>query len=153
MVRIGERTLAALRAHALETYPDECCGAVITDADGTQEVVRMRNIQDEMHAEDPVRFPRRAPTAYYPHPADLKAALDRGESPGHALTAFYHSHPDHDAYFSEEDIAQATPFGEPSYPDVLQIVLSVYGSEVRAVKAFSWSESDETFVEMPIDGS
>jgi proteasome lid subunit RPN8/RPN11 len=151
LVRIGETTLAELRAHALETYPDECCGVVL-DAGGTQVVVRMRNIQDEMNARDPARFPRRAPTAYYPHPTDLKAVLDRGESPGHELTAFYHSHPDHGAYFSEEDIAQATPFGEPSYPDVLQIVISVYGSEVRAVKAFSWSESDETFVETPIDG-
>jgi proteasome lid subunit RPN8/RPN11 len=152
VVRIDEATLAELRTHALETYPDECCGAVVTDADGRREVIRMRNVQDEMHAQDPDRFPRPARTAYYPDSADLKAALDRAESPGHVLTAFYHSHPDHDAYFSEEDVAQATPFGEPSYPRAAQIVISVYGTEVRAVKAFSWSEPDETFVAIEIDG-
>ena len=152
MVRIGEPVLAELRAHALETYPDECCGAIVTDANGGREVIRMRNVQNEMRAQDPERFPRPARTAYYPDPADLKAALDRAESPGHALTAFYHSHPDHDAYFSEEDVAQATPFGEPSYPEAVQIVLSVYGTEVRAVKAFSWSEPDETFVAIQIEG-
>ena len=152
MVRIGEAVLADLRAHALETYPDECCGAIVTDANGRREVIRMRNVQDEMRAQDPERFPRSARTAYYPDSADLRAALDRAESPGYALTAFYHSHPDHDAYFSEEDVAQATPFGEPSYPEVVQIVLSVYGTEVRAVKAFSWSEPDETFIAIQIEG-
>jgi len=153
MVRIAETTLAELRAHALEAYPDECCGAVVTDAAGTQEVMPMRNIQDEMRDRDPERFPRSARMAYYPDSADLKAALDRAESPGFELTAFYHSHPDHDAYFSDEDVAQATPFGEPSYPDAVQIVISVYGTEVRAVKAFSWSEPDETFTETGIEGA
>ena len=42
---------------------------------------------------------------------------------------------------------QATPFGEPSYPEALQIVLSVYDREVRDVKAFAWSPDLETYVE------
>lgn len=152
-MRLAESTLDALREHALEIYPHECCGAVIRNPDGRDEVVRMVNIQDRMRAEDPQRFPRPASIAYYPDPADLKAALDRSERPGHRLVAFYHSHPDHDAYFSDEDVAQATPWGEASYPDALQIVISVYGTEVRAIKAFAWSSADQTFLETPIEAA
>ena len=149
-MRLDEKTWAALNAHAIETYPDECCGVVIARPDGTFEAIRVRNIQDEMHAQDPSRYPRLARTAYTGHPEDLKRALDAAERPGHGLAAFYHSHPDHASYFSEEDVRQATPFGEPSYPDALQIVISVYDRAVRDAKAFEWSGSAETYVETPL---
>jgi proteasome lid subunit RPN8/RPN11 len=145
VVTIAEQVMADMHAHAVGTYPNECCGLVIGHADGAQTVRRIRNIQDEMHAQDPERYPRTARTAYAGHPGDLRDALGTAESTGNQLAAFYHSHPDHDAYFSDEDVAQATPFGEPSYPDALQIVVSVYEGVVRSVKAFRWSGETETF--------
>lgn len=151
-MRVEVDAADAMRAHALETYPDECCGALVIDEDGKQHVLRMRNIQNEMNARDPERFPRTARTAYSPDPADFKAAVDRWESPGYSLAAFYHSHPDHDAYFSDEDVHQATAaFGEPAYPDALQIVISIYGEEIRVIRAFAWSGDEETFVQTPIE--
>jgi len=138
-VKVDDETLEAMKVHARETYPDECCGWLVGLPGGDTRVVRMRNYQDQAHADDPERFPRTARTAYYPHPTDLLAATELVDSPGHCLLAMYHSHPDHDAYFSEEDLAQATPFGEPTYPEALQIVVSVYDGEVRDVKAFAWS--------------
>ncbi len=149
-MNLDEQTWAALISHAVESYPDECCGVIVASGDGSRTVMRIRNIQDEMHARDPERYPRSARIAYAGHPEDLKKALDAGDRPGCALAAFYHSHPDHAAYFSEEDIRQATPFGEPSYPDALQIVLSVYDRELRDAKAFVWSPSAETYVETPL---
>lgn len=149
-MRLDERAWTEMTSHAAETYPDECCGVVVARPDGTQGVIRVRNVQDEMHARDPDRYPRRARTAYTGHPEDLKRALDAAEAPGCGLVAFYHSHPDHAAYFSDEDVRQATPFGEPSYPEALQIVLSVYDREVRDAKAFAWSVVDETYVETPL---
>jgi proteasome lid subunit RPN8/RPN11 len=144
-VKIRRESLEAMTMHALDSYPDECCGVVVgTDAQD-ETVVRIRNIQDEMHAADPERYPRTARTAYAGDPADLKAALDVAERPGGSLRAFYHSHPDHAAYFSEEDVRQATPFGEPSYPQALQIVISVDEREVRDVKAFAWSDESSTY--------
>lgn len=140
-------SLLEMQAHACETYPDECCGVLFEDATGTQTVVRLRNVQDEMHAADPRRYPRTARTAYTPHAGEFKRAVDLWELPGNKLVAFYHSHPDHDAYFSDEDVAQATPFGEPSYPDALQLVVSVYGRQVREVRAYVWSSELESFVE------
>ena len=148
---LSEKTIDELKTHSLEIYPNECCGLIVATTEG-QKVVRVRNIQDEMHAEDPERYPRTARTAYTGHPEDLKRALDLAEEPGNELLAFYHSHPDHDAYFSDEDVAQATPFGEPSYPDALQVVVSVYGESIKEIKAFRWSAEDETYVVDPGDG-
>jgi len=136
-----------LVGHAVAEYPNECCGILIRDPAGAVEVARIRNIQDEMHAQDPARYPRTARTAYAGHPADLKEALERAEQPGFALLAFYHSHPDQAAYFSEEDVAQATPFGEPSYPDAAQIVVSVFARQVKEAKAFTWMGERSAYVE------
>ena len=147
---LSSRVIREIGAHALGCFPDECCGVLIGEPGGVA-VRRIRNIQDEMHAKDPSRYPRTAKLAYSGHPGDLKRALDLADSPGHSLLAFYHSHPDHESYFSEEDVAQATPFGEPSYPDALQIVISVYGDEIRDLKAFGWSAEAATFTERPVD--
>jgi proteasome lid subunit RPN8/RPN11 len=138
----------AVREHGEETYPDECCGVIVTLADRSTKALRIRNIQDEMHAKDPESYPRTARTAYSGHPADLREALEIAERPGCSLVAFYHSHPDHDSYFSAEDTAQATPFGEPSYPDALQIVVSVRHRRAVVAKAFAWSPGDEAYVEV-----
>jgi len=150
MKRISEQAMHEVRRHCREEYPDEACGVIVAMADGSTRVVRIRNIQDEMHAKDPLDYPRTARTAYTGHPADLRAGLELAEGEGCNLVAFYHSHPDHDSYFSAEDIAQATPFGEPSYPDALQLVVSVYDRSIHAIKAFAWSPGAETYVETPL---
>jgi proteasome lid subunit RPN8/RPN11 len=100
-----------------------------------------------MHAKDPERYPRTARIAYTPHAGEFMRAHELWEQQGNRLAAFYHSHPDHPAYFSAEDVAQATPFGEPSYPEAIQIVVSVYERQVKDVKAFRWSESALAYVE------
>ena len=146
-MRIDPKALSEIATHAEETFPDECCGVVLALPDRTQKVVRIRNVQDEMHASDPKRYPRTARDAYTGEPGELLVALERAERPGHRLLAFYHSHPEHDAYFSEEDLAQATPFGEPSYPEASQIVISVLGGKAEETKVFSWSEKEGSYVE------
>jgi len=150
--RLSPESLAALRDHAVRAYPDECCGVVVDTIDAGQLVIPLRNVQDEMHARDPERYPRTARTAYTPHAGEFKRAVDLWETRGNKLIAFYHSHPDHDAYFSDEDVRQATPFGEPSYPDALQIVLSVYDATVRKVKVFRWSDRAASFQEAGLLG-
>jgi [CysO sulfur-carrier protein]-S-L-cysteine hydrolase len=144
---ISPHAMAAVRRHSREEYPDECCGVIVALADGSERVLRVRNIQDEMHAKDPLAYPRTARTAYVGHPADLRGALELADEPGCSLVAFYHSHPDHDSYFSAEDTAQATPFGEPSYPEALQVVVSVYDRHIHAIKAFAWSPKEGEYVE------
>ena len=83
-------------------------------------------------------------------PKELETVLDNAQRNGNRLKAFYHSHPDHDAYFSAEDKAFASPFGEPTFPNTAQIVVSIYQREVKRICAFAWSEEQEDFVEVPI---
>lgn len=145
---ISQASLDALQAHACETYPDECCGMVI-ERDGHQDVVRVTNIQNDLHAKDPEQFPRTAQIAYTMgrEAAPILIAADRGEL---KLRAFYHSHPEHGAYFSAEDRKQAlSGWDEPSYPQAGQIVVSVRNRVVAATKAFAWDESSRDFVEVP----
>jgi proteasome lid subunit RPN8/RPN11 len=146
---ITSPSLAALHAHACEAYPDECCGLVI-ERNASQEAVRVTNVQNELHAKDPAQFPRIARIAYTmgPDAAPVLIAAERGEL---MLRAFYHSHPDHDAYFSAEDRTQALGgWDEPNYPHALQIVMSVRDGQVCATKAFAWDQVARDFVEIPL---
>ncbi len=136
--------------HAQETFPEECCG-VIFSARGADCVLRLKNIQNKLHALDPQTYPRTAAIAYAVDPLELESVIRQSEEKGQTLKAFYHSHPDHDAYFSDEDKAFASPFGEPTYPDAAQIVVSVYNRAVKVIRAFAWSDEKNDFVEVPID--
>jgi proteasome lid subunit RPN8/RPN11 len=137
-----------MRRHAVAAFPDECCGLLV-ERGGVLDVVRVTNVQNDRHAENPEAFPRTAETAYTmgPEAAPILVGHERGDL---ALRAFYHSHPQHDAYFSAEDKKQATVWDDPSYPDAAQIVISVYDREVKTAKAFHWSESDRDFVEIEL---
>jgi proteasome lid subunit RPN8/RPN11 len=135
--------------HAEESFPDECCGVVITDGTG-ERVQRLENIQNKLHALDPDTYPRTAVIAYAMDPKELELVIDNATRNGAKLKAFYHSHPDHEAYFSDEDKAFASPFGEPTFPTAAQIVVSVYHREVKRMAAFAWSDDDGDFVEVVI---
>ena len=138
----------ALVAHALATFPDECCGIVV-ERGGRLEVVRVTNVQNQKHAEDPELFPRTAATAYTmgPEAVPILVGHDKGTL---VIRAIYHSHPQHAAYFSAEDRKQATVWDEPSYPDAAQVVLSVIDGALRDAKAFRWNEAAREFVEVPL---
>ena len=84
-------------------------------------------------------------------PNELERIIDNALLNGAKLKAFYHSHPDHNAYFSEEDKAFASPFGEPVFPETAQIVISVYHREIRDIRAFIWSEDEKDFTEVTIE--
>lgn len=148
---LSERTFAAIVGHAEATFPEECCG-VILGGEGSDEVHRLENIQNRLHATDPETFPRDARTAYTLDPKELEVVLEQAERRDLTFKALYHSHPDHDAYFSAEDKSCATPFGEPTYPDTLQIVISVMRGKVARVAAYAWDAAVGDFVEIPMRG-
>jgi proteasome lid subunit RPN8/RPN11 len=147
---LSETAWNEISRHAQETFPEECCGVVLSNGT-TDHVERLKNIQNKLHALDPQTYPRTAAIAYAMDPIELEVVIKQAESSGARLKAFYHSHPDHDAYFSEEDKAFASPFGEPTYPDTAQIVVSVYNRAVKTVRAYSWSDEKKDFVEVALD--
>jgi len=98
-LRLDGQVDAAIRAHASETYPNECCGALI-GRDGTvSETLALPNMTDE--------GPR---TRFRVTPGDYRAAERRASELGAELLGFYHSHPDHPARPSQYDLDHAWPF-------------------------------------------
>ena len=149
-VSLTEDASKEISRHAEETFPEECCGIVVSDG-STDRPLRLKNRQNELHAADPKEHPRDATIAYSIDELQLESIRREADKIGFALKAFYHSHPNHDAYFSAEDRAGATPFGEPTYPEAAQIVVSVYERTVKAIKAFKWCDETRDFIEVPLN--
>jgi proteasome lid subunit RPN8/RPN11 len=135
--------------HAQSTFPEECCGVVLSSSAADQ-AKSLKNIQNKLHALDPLTYPRTAAIAYAMDPLELDAVIQAAAVNGQHLKAFYHSHPDHEAYFSDEDKIFACPFGEPTFADAAQIVISIYDRTVKTIKAFVWSDARKDFIETPI---
>ena len=148
MITIRSDSFATIVAHAEREFPYECCGFVI--GDGSSEQVRpIRNIQNQKHAEDPASHPRDARTAFLMDPKEHLAALEELDRTKLPLKIVYHSHPDHDAYFSPTDRAQACSFdpSEPDYPDTAYVVLSIRAGRFVRAAAFVWDSAAKDFVE------
>ncbi len=146
-VTIRKSNFDEIVAQAEREFPFECCGFIIGDGD-TEGVRPIRNIQNQKHAEDPKSFPRDARTAYLMDPKDHLRVLREIDDRKLQLKIVYHSHPDHDAYFSPTDRAQACTFDpdEPDYPETAWIVLSVRGGKFVNGAAFVWDGAKKDFV-------
>jgi proteasome lid subunit RPN8/RPN11 len=88
----------AIRQHGQETYPHECCGALVGRDGAVTDVVALPNTTDE--------GPRRR---FMVRPSDYQLAERRATELGGELLGFYHSHPDHPARPSQYDLDHAWP--------------------------------------------
>jgi len=149
IVELKDSSWNRIAAHAQQTFPDECCGIIFSDGAG-ERVVELENIQNKLHALDPEAFPRTAATAYNINALELDNLCSEAKNRGEKLIVFYHSHPDHDPYFSAEDKAFAIQDGAPAFPGTAQIVVSLNEHEVLSIKAYAWSEEHKDFVEVPM---
>ena len=134
---------AAIERQAVAEYPNECCGVILVRG-AERRHLPCRNVQDQMHARDPVTFPRTARNAYYMDPLDA-LRLNRLVDEGFAFAVIYHSHPNAGAYFSETDRSQALIKGEPAYPGAVYVVVSVVGRAAKAFAAYRWSAERRVF--------
>jgi proteasome lid subunit RPN8/RPN11 len=146
---LSETAVGEIARHAQDTFPEECCGIVLSNA-GSDRVHRLQNIQNQLHALDSQTYPRTAAIAYAMDYKELELVLEDAGRNGAKLRAFYHSHPNHDAYFSAEDKAFASPFGEPTFPGSAQIVVAIYNRVVTEMCAFVWSDAAKDFVKVPL---
>lgn len=120
---LNEEVVAAIRAHGAETYPNECCGALIGREGKVSESFALPNTTEE--------GPRRR---FLVRPADYRVAEARAAETGRELLGFYHSHPDHPAEPSQYDLDHAWPFF--SY-----VILEVRGATPRGLR--SWRLRDD----------
>ena len=150
---IRRASMDAIVAQAEREFPFECCGFIIGDNENSVEEVRpVANIQNRMHAEDPAAYPRDARTAFLMEPKEHLAVMLEVDRRKLELRAVYHSHPDHDAYFSATDRAQACSFdpSEPDYPDTVYIVMSIRAGKFARAAAFAWDSEKKEFAETPL---
>lgn len=89
---------AAIRAHGQETYPHECCGALVGRDGHASAIVPLPNTTEE--------GPRRR---FLVRPSDYREAEKQAAGLGGELLGFYHSHPDHPARPSQYDLDHAWP--------------------------------------------
>lgn len=107
-LRIAAAALAALRAHAEEAYPDECCGALVGVA--TNEGWRVEAAMRATNAcatSDPASGPASGQTRYEIAPTELVKIVREARARGLEIAGFYHSHPGHPAEWSPTDLAEA----------------------------------------------
>jgi len=128
VIHLAASPLAAIRRHAAEAFPDECCGIMGgSAADGVKRVeavVRLPNGRtDSSHNRyfAPAEAIRQAE-------ADLRAR-------GLEVIGFYHSHPNAPAEPSAYDLEQAT------WPWLSYLIVSVQGGRPRG--ATSWTLADD----------
>jgi len=133
---IARDVLDALHAHALETYPSECCGFASGPAGDAKLVsasVREVNEADKYHKLDPITFPRTSATYFKINELRAAKAFDQGEKAGQPIKVIYHSHCDAGAYFSQEDAATFASDNMLMWPCAF-IVVSVMKGEVKDTK-------------------
>ena len=85
-IRLTSGVDAAIRAHGRETFPHECCGAMLGKDGVVREAFALPNTTEE--------GPRRR---FLVRPDDYRVAEKRAREAGLDLLGFYHSHPDHPA--------------------------------------------------------
>lgn len=129
---LDARASEALAAHARREYPRECCGVFLgTAADGiwrAQEALPARNLETARGAD-----------RYDLDPRSRLAAEDQAQALGLSVVGFYHSHPDHEAYFSPTDLAGSEEFrlGQPWLPPCYAyLVVSVLQGQVASRRAY-----------------
>jgi proteasome lid subunit RPN8/RPN11 len=127
MLLLGENVANRIRAHGAETYPHECCGALLgSDAEAGREVRETFPLVNRRDDSPRNRFSITA--------EDFRAAERAAQERGLELVGWYHSHPDHPAQPSEYDREHAWPWY--SY-----VILSVAGH--RPEEMTSWRLADD----------
>jgi proteasome lid subunit RPN8/RPN11 len=100
VLRLAPSVYKAIRAHGEETYPHECCGALLGRAGPggwhIEASVKAANTRiDSAH------------NRYHIAPVELVKIEREARSKGLSIGGFYHSHPDHPAQWSPTDFAEA----------------------------------------------
>ena len=119
----------AVRHHGVETYPNECCGALVGRDGVVTATYALPNTTEE--------GPRRR---FLVRPQDYCDAERRAGELGGELLGFYHSHPDHPAQPSQYDLDHAWPFF--SY-----IIVSVRAGAAETMTSWRLREDRSAFDE------
>jgi proteasome lid subunit RPN8/RPN11 len=98
-----EKFAKEIRAHGVQSYPHECCGALLgVDSDENREVRALFPLVNRRTDSPHNRFSVKA--------EDVLSAERTARDAGLSVVGWYHSHPDHPALPSEFDREHAWPW-------------------------------------------
>jgi proteasome lid subunit RPN8/RPN11 len=126
-LKVSEQLFRKIEAHGVETYPHECCGALLgRDGDNGREVTALVPLANRRNDSPRNRFEVT--------PEDVMLAEKTARDQKVDLIGWYHSHPDAPARPSEFDRAHAWPWY--SY-----IIVSIQKGEPKDMT--SWRLQDD----------
>ena len=127
VLKIREELVQRIQAHGVETYPHECCGALLgRDGEVAREVLDLLPLPNRRNDSPRNRFELA--------PEDVRLAEKKARETGLELIGWYHSHPDAPARPSEFDRAHAWPW----YSYIILSVRSARPSDIT-----SWRLQDD----------
>ena len=130
MIEIPTTVIRSIEKHALETFPEECCGFLLGHVGEPRRVMEAREAKN-VAKEDRSR-------RYVVDPLELLHADEEARAKGLELVGIYHSHPNHPAEPSDFDRSRAA--GWYSY-----LILSVRDREPREFTAWRFDDSSGRF--------
>ena len=139
-IRMSEQLAAMIRKHGAETYPHECCGALLGrdsagNGNGDREIVAILALANQREDSPRNRFSVA--------PRDVIDADKAAQANGLEVVGWYHSHPDHPARPSEYDREHAWPWY--SY-----VILKVEKGEAREMTSWRLREDRKEYDEEKI---
>jgi S-sulfo-L-cysteine synthase (O-acetyl-L-serine-dependent) len=136
VLRLPARALEAIRAHGAQTYPDECCGALL--GPGAGEIHEAFALPNETSGERRRRF--------LVGPDEYRAAERRAMDTGFELLGFYHSHPDHPAIPSQFDLDHA-------WPNLSYVIVSVERGVSKDLRSWRLKQDRSGYDEDALEAS
>lgn len=131
MLNLNQDLTERIRAHAAQSYPYECCGALLgAETDGgraVRDLVMLDNQRDDS--------PR---NRFLVRPEDVLRVENAARERGLDVLGWYHSHPDAPARPSEFDREHAWPWY--SY-----VIVSVEAGEPRRMASWRLTDDRERF--------
>jgi proteasome lid subunit RPN8/RPN11 len=123
MLQISKADYDLIRWEAERSYPHECCGILLGKVNGTDRMVTLTVPCENARTDSPAN-------RYRIDPQKVIAALKLARSRSETIVGFYHSHPDHPAYYSETDLTEAHWF------DCSYVITSVERRHATAINSY-----------------
>jgi proteasome lid subunit RPN8/RPN11 len=139
LLKISEQLADRVRAHGVETYPYECCGAILgRDGEAAREVLDLLPLANRRDDSPRNRFEVTS--------EDVRLAEKTARAQNLDLVGWYHSHPDAPARPSEYDRDHAWPWY--SY-----IIISVESGQPREINSWRLRDDRSAFDSEAIESS
>jgi proteasome lid subunit RPN8/RPN11 len=122
MIEIDAHPWQTMVLHAERTYPNECCGAMLGHTAGD-----IKRVTEALPLENV--FAGSQNQRYEVRTTDLMRAEKLARDRGLDVLGIFHSHPDSDPYFSENDLQNSCPWYS-------FVVISVHNGAFSHAKSF-----------------